>query len=109
MKAKPIFVTVLLLCVEFLFGCGKQPAPTITKTQSTDSAPRHKVVYVDWQAQIADLKKQLTRNPNSAFLHNQIATAYNALGDFPNSDREIHIAIKPNPDDPGECYMAFAF
>ncbi len=66
-------------------------------------------MHVDWQAQIAELKNHLARDPNSAFLHNQIAVAYNALGDFPNSDREIHIAMKLKPDDPSDCYTAFAF
>jgi len=109
MKTKPIFVASLLLCVEFGFACGKQPASAITKTRSTNSTPEHKVVHVDWQAQIAELKKQLARDPNSAFLHNQIAVAYNALGDFPNSDREIHIAMKLSPDNPIDCYTAIAF
>jgi len=108
MKIRPILVTASF-CVEFLFACGKQPASTITNTQSTNSAPQHKVVHVDWQAQIAELKKQLARDPNSAFLHNQIAVAYNALGDFPNSDREIHKAMKLRPDHPSDCYTAFAF
>lgn len=109
MKTKHIFVAALLSCVEFVFACGKRPPSTITETQSTSSAPQHKVVHVDWQAQIAELKKQLARDPNSAFLHNQIAAAYNALGDFPNSDREIHIAMQLDPDDPNDCYLAFAF
>ena len=109
MKVKTIFVSALLLCVEFLFGCGKQPVSTITITQSTNSAPQHKVVHVDWQAQRTELKKQLARDSNSAFLHNQLAVAYNALDDFPNSDREIHIAMKLSPDDPIDCYTAFAF
>jgi tetratricopeptide (TPR) repeat protein len=108
MKIKPILVTALF-CVEFLFACGKQPPSTITNTRSTNSAPQHKSVYVDWQAQVAELKKRLAGDPNSAFLHNQIAVAYNALGDSPNSDREIRIAMKLNPDDPSDCYTAFAF
>jgi tetratricopeptide (TPR) repeat protein len=109
MKMKPILVTAMLLCVELLFACGKQPASTITKTLSSNSAPQHKVVYVDWQSQVAELKKKLVRDPNSAFLHNQIAVAYNALGDFSNSDREIHTAMKLSPDDSIDCYTAFAF
>jgi len=108
MKVTPILVTALF-SVEFLFACGKQPDSTITRTQSASSAPQHKVVYVDWKAQITKLKKQLARDPNSAFLHNQIAVAYNALGDSPNSDREIHIAMKLKPDDSTDCYTAFSF
>jgi len=107
MNIKPILVTALLC--EFMFACGKQSPPAITKTRNTSSAPQHKVVHVDWQTQIAELKKQLARHPNSAFLHNQIAVAYNALGDFPDSGREIHIAMRLNPDDPIDCYTAFAF
>jgi tetratricopeptide (TPR) repeat protein len=91
-----------------MFACGKQPAST-AKVQSMSSTPQHKVVHVDWQAQLTQLQEQLARNPNSASLHNQAAVAYNALGDFPNSDREIQIAMQLSPDDSNNCYSAFAF
>jgi tetratricopeptide (TPR) repeat protein len=107
MTMKPILVTALS-CVGLILACSKQPAFT-AKVQSTGTSPQHKVVHVDWQAQLTEMQKQLARNPNSAFLHNQAAVAYNALGDFPNSDREIHIAMKLSPDDTNYCYSAFAF
>jgi len=92
-----------------MFACGRKPTSETAKTQTASSPSQHKVVQVDWPAVIVDLKKQLARNPNSAFLHNQIAVAYNAVGDFPNSDKEIHTAMRLDRDDPSNFYTAFAF
>jgi hypothetical protein len=77
---------------------GMQLTPTWSKnldsaqgqTPSAGIGQQHKVAQVDWQAQLADIQKRLVHDPNSAFLHNQAAVVYNALGDFDGFEREIH-------------------
>jgi tetratricopeptide (TPR) repeat protein len=57
-----------------------------------EPAPK-KTVQVDWHAELKRLQNELARKPNSGFLHSQAAVAYNALGDLPGFNREIHLAM----------------
>ena len=72
------------------------------------SQPSHKVVHIDWRAQLDTIKKQLAQKPDSSFLHGQAAIAYDALGNFPNFEREIEMAMKLAPHDAMPRYMAYA-
>jgi tetratricopeptide (TPR) repeat protein len=105
-----LFVAVLI-CAQLALMCGCGHSPDQHSTGSPDAAaepPPRKVVQVDWHAKLATLQKELARDPNSAFLHNQAAVAYDALGDFESFDREIHIAMKLEPRNPIDCYVAYA-
>ena len=54
----------------------------------------------DIQSSINDLEGKLKKEPNSAFLHNQIAMLWNAAGNFAKFEEEIHKAIALEPRDP---------
>lgn len=82
--------------------------PSQEETRSGASGTQHRVVQIDWRAELAARQKQLESNPNSAFLHNQVAIAYDALGDFEAFDREIKMAIKLDPGNPIDWYQAYA-
>jgi len=97
----------LCLCGQLLSSCG-QTAHTQREPQNSGKDSPDKVVQVDWPAQLADIQARLIRDPNSAFLHNQAAVAYDALGDFDNFDREINLAMKLEPDNSIDCYVAYA-
>jgi tetratricopeptide (TPR) repeat protein len=68
----------------------------------------HNTVQVNWQAELAETKKKLEAEPNSAFLHSQAAVAYNALGDFSDFEREIAISMKLEPENTIYFYMGYA-
>lgn len=106
MKSKSRLIA-LCLCGQLISSCGQTAHPPREPQDSGKESP-HKVVQVDWPALLADIQKRLTKDPNSAFLHNQAAVAYDALGDFGNFDREINIAMKLEPDKSIHCYMAYA-
>lgn len=98
----------LCLCVLHSVSCGKSDLAFDTATQDSAHKPEHKVVQMDWNAELAERQKELEHDPNSAFLHNQIAVAYDALGEFDNFDREIQTAIKLDPSNSIHCYVAYA-
>lgn len=97
-----------MVCVTCFLGANglanKQPDEFI----NIQSQPSHKVVHVDWRAQLDTIKKQLAQKPDSSFLHGQAAVAYDALGNFPNFEREIEMAMKLAPHDAMPRYMAYA-
>jgi tetratricopeptide (TPR) repeat protein len=99
---------ILCLCIQFIAGCAQSNPAFQAKTEDSTGKPAHKVVQIDWHAELAERQKQLERDPNSAFLHNQVAVAYDALGDFNNFDREIQTAIKLAPSNSIDCYVAYA-
>jgi tetratricopeptide (TPR) repeat protein len=76
--------------------------------QGTDSRHEHKTVQVNWREELNKTQDQLQRNPNSAFLHNQAAVAYDALGDFEGFDREIHTAMTLDSENTIDYYVAYA-
>ena len=98
----------LCLCIQFIAGCAQSNPAFQTKIEDSTAKPARKVVEIDWHAELAERQKQLERDPNSAFLHNQVAVAYDALGDFDNFDREIQTAIKLDPSNSIDCYVAYA-
>jgi len=98
----------LCLCTQFIASCAQSNPASQTKAQDSTGKPAHKVVQIDWRAELAERQKQLERDPDSAFLHNQIAVAYDALGDYDNFDREIQTAIKLDPSNSIDCYVAYA-
>jgi tetratricopeptide (TPR) repeat protein len=99
--------TSMALC---LCGLGVASCNQITQERHAEStgAHEHKTVQVNWREELNKTQSQLQRDPNSAFLHNQAAIAYDALGDFESFDREIHTAMTLDPRDPIHCYAAFA-
>jgi Tfp pilus assembly protein PilF len=88
--------------------CGQTATTSQSQTQDSVNGASHKIVQIDWRAELAERQKQLERDPNSAFLHNQVAVAYNALGDFDHFDREIQTAIKLDAGNTIDCYVAYA-
>jgi Tfp pilus assembly protein PilF len=99
---------ILCLCIQFIAGCTKTKPVFQTKTEDSTGKAAHRVIRIDWRAELAERQKRLERDPNSAFLHNQVAVAYDALGDFDNFDREIQTAIKLDPSNSIDCYVAYA-
>jgi tetratricopeptide (TPR) repeat protein len=109
MRMKTRFLPLgLCFCIQVMASCGQNDLAFQTKTQDSTGKPTHRVVQIDCRAELAERQKQLERDPNSAFLHNQVAIAYDALGDFGNFDREIQTAIKLDPSNPIDCYVAYA-
>jgi tetratricopeptide (TPR) repeat protein len=100
-------VITVLLCVQLMLACGKPHDYKSAQLPDGTNGSQHKVVQVDWRAQLADIQKRLKEDPNSPFLHNQAAVAYDALGDFDNFDREIHLAMKLEPENSINYYMAY--
>jgi len=89
-------------------ACGQTTRPSQTEAQQAADKQAHKVVQVDWRAQLAATQKQLEREPSSGFLHGQAAVAYDALGDFESFDREIQTAMRLDPGNSMPCYMGYA-
>jgi tetratricopeptide (TPR) repeat protein len=54
------------------------------------------------------LQGELARDPNSAFLHGQIAVAYDNLNDLPAFDAQIQEAMKLDRKSAIYCYFAYA-
>jgi hypothetical protein len=101
-------LTMGFIWSQFPLTAGQAPARDSGGSQDVTEPSSKKPVQIDWRAKLDATQKELSRNPDSAFLHNQAAVAYDALGDFENFDREIHIAIKLEPENPINCYMAYA-
>lgn len=97
-----------LLSGLLMSACSRTGNATQSQTQGPAGGTSHKTVHIDWHAELVDRQKQLERDPNSAFLHNQVAVAYDALGDFDSFDREIQTAIKLDPGNTIDCYVAYA-
>ena len=79
-----------------------------TEARQVGDIQAHRVVQVDWRAQLAATQKQLEQEPNSSFLHGQAAVAYDALGDFKSFESEIQTAMRLDPRNSMPCYMAYA-
>lgn len=110
-KAKSFALALICIQVTLMSVCaqssGHQPALS-QATAPVRPAERKKVVQVDWRAKLAECKKELARNPRSAFSHSQAAVAYNGLGDLPNFEREIDLAITLDKKSSIYCYFAYA-
>jgi len=107
MKIISIFLALLISGL-LISACGQTASTSQSQIQGSANGSSHKVVQIDWPAELAERRKQLERDPNSAFLHNQVAVAYDALDDFENFDREIQTAIKLDPVNAIDCYVAYA-
>ena len=49
-------------------------------------------------ARLAKAKEQLTKNPHSAFWHDQVAVLYSWLGDYASAEAEYRAAVRDNPN-----------
>jgi tetratricopeptide (TPR) repeat protein len=78
-----------------------------SQTESSEPPPR-KTVQLDWHAELKKVQGELAHKPNSAFLHSQAATAYNALSDLPGFNREIRLAMHFDKSRAAYCYFAYA-
>jgi tetratricopeptide (TPR) repeat protein len=107
MKRRSFLIT-LCFCGQCLSACGQAAHSSQTEAEQAGDKQAHKVVQVDWRAQLAATQKQLEREPNSGFLHGQAAVAYDALGDFDSFEREIQTAMRLDPGNSMPCYMAYA-
>lgn len=108
MKKTNRLLIAFCLYGQFMSACGQSAHPVQAETDKAAKESQHKVVQVDWRAQLADIQEKLVKSPNSAFLHNQAAVAYDALDELENFDREIHIAMKLDPGNPSDAYAAYA-
>src|SRR6266704_2245773 len=69
---------------------------------------QHRIVNVDWKAELAKAKAGIEKNPKSAFWHNQAGIAYDALGEFETTVKELRLACTLDPSDPGYYYSLYA-
>lgn len=102
-----IFETVLYTLLAGYGHASPQLGYASTEISFVQESTGHDV-QVDWQAELARVRRQLARKPKSAFLHSQAAVAYNALGDSANFDHEINLAMNMDEGNPIYCYMAYA-
>jgi tetratricopeptide (TPR) repeat protein len=72
----------------------RAPEPSKSKSQT------------DVQAEIQELLSKLQTNPNSSFLHNQLAILYGDSGNFSGFVKEMNTAIKLQPKDPINYFQA---
>jgi len=68
----------------------------------------HRIVSVDWKAELAKAKAALSKSPQSAFWHNQAGVAYDALGDFGDAVKELKLARTLDPTNPANDYTLYA-
>jgi tetratricopeptide (TPR) repeat protein len=68
---------------------------------------QHGNVTVDWKAELAKAKARIKKNPQSAYWHDQAGIAYDALGDFGNSVRELKLACTLDSSNPGYYYTLY--
>jgi tetratricopeptide (TPR) repeat protein len=108
MMNRNLFLITICFSGQCLAACGQTAHPSQTEAQQAGDNQAHKVVQIDWRAQLAATQKQLEHEPNSGFLHGQAAVAYDALGDFESFDREIQTAMRLDPGNPVSSYMAYA-
>ena len=88
----------LLISAFLLCGTG-----TIAFLMAQDSA-----VEMDPKALLEKAQVGIQKDPKSAFWHTQASVAYDALGHFDLAVKELKLASKLDPDDPGHQYSLFA-
>jgi tetratricopeptide (TPR) repeat protein len=101
---------VLFICGQLVLMSrwGYLPNSYFVRSQDVGTNPSTKKVQIDWHAKLANLQKQLAREPHSAFLHGQAAVAYDALDDVPSFEREIQLAMDLDKKSATYCYWAYA-
>lgn len=95
-----------VLCLLLITASRKVSGPlSELEAAQTSTSPG---VQIDWHAKLSELEGQLSRNPHSAFLHSQVAVAYDQLNDFTSFDREIRLAMELDKNNAIYFYMAYA-
>jgi tetratricopeptide (TPR) repeat protein len=93
--------TILLL---FVTACLSSGAPAGRQAVGQGSSKSRS--QTDVQAEIHELLRKLQTNPNSSFLHNQLAILYSDNGNFAGFVKEMNTAIKLEPKDPINYFQA---
>ncbi|MBZ5697310.1 MAG: hypothetical protein LAN18_02040 [Acidobacteriia bacterium] len=106
MKTK-LLLAAGFLSAQLMLSCSKQSS-TPAQNPILSNEPQHKVLNLDPQTQLDNIRKDLERDPQSAFLHNQAAIAYDSLDDFKNFEREIQTAMRLDPGNSIDQYVAYA-
>lgn len=75
--------------------------------QEQDQKTVHGTVFVDSRAKLKSTQKKLKEKPNSGPLHVEAALEYDALGDLDHFEQEIGIAMKLEPLNSMNYYIAY--
>jgi tetratricopeptide (TPR) repeat protein len=95
MKTILLLVAIANLSLSISAGCHEgAPGPSQSESQA------------DEQTEVTEVLNKLRANPNSSFLHNQLAVLYGADGNFSGFEKEIKTAIKLQPRDPINYFQA---
>jgi tetratricopeptide (TPR) repeat protein len=95
MKTILRLITIASLSLSISAGC-QEGAPEPSKSN----------LRTDEQVEIQELLGKLQTDPNSSYLHNQLAILYSDSGSFSGFVKEINTAIKLQPKDPINYFQA---
>jgi tetratricopeptide (TPR) repeat protein len=107
MKAQ-LLLAMGALSVQLMLSCSKQSEPPRTQNPTVNNEPQHKVLNLDPQALLNGIRKNLKLDPQNASLHGQAASLYDSVDDFKSFEREIQIAMRLDPGNPMDYYIAYA-
>lgn len=83
----------------FVTGEERQAAEAYVRFLEAPCHARHRVVTVNWTAELVKARAALHKNPHSAFWHDQAGIAYDGLGDFAKAVSELKQGRALEPTD----------